>query len=82
MCARSQGAESGTFVICLPAESAENENDKELLCCKLHESAKGWMETLISREDLILLPREEEDCGSRPLKGRIGVPKVLKAARV
>ncbi|XP_056441150.1 uncharacterized protein LOC130378406 isoform X2 [Gadus chalcogrammus] len=37
---------------------------------------------LISREDLILLPREEEDCGSRPLKGRIGVPKVLKAARV
>ena len=46
MCARSQGAESGTFVICLPAESAENENDKELLCCKLHESAKGWMETV------------------------------------
>ncbi|CAL8370471.1 unnamed protein product [Boreogadus saida] len=27
MCVRSQGAESGTFVICLPAESAENEND-------------------------------------------------------
>ena len=28
------------------------------------------------------MPKNKEDYGSRPLKGQIGVPKVLKAARV
>ena len=37
---------------------------------------------IISRGDLILLPKDGEDYGSRPFEGRIGVPTVLKAARV
>lgn len=37
---------------------------------------------IINQGDLIRFPKEEEDYGYWPLKGRIGVPKVLKAARV